>query len=125
MKRILLSLLLVGLTTNQARSLTVTSVAPVQLDNASPAATDIVVDFDAAIELVTKIKEIVGSDLFNIELLETYQGDILDCYCSPLNRVVVLPDDVYVGKRHCKKFWSGKYVIGFMPITEDPIVAYL
>jgi hypothetical protein len=82
-------------------------------------------DFDAAIELITKIKEIVGSNLFNIELVETYQDDILDYHCSPLNRVVVLPNDVYVGKRHCQKFWSGKYVIGFMPITEDPIVAYL
>jgi len=50
MKRILLSLLLVGLTTNQARSLTVTSIAPGQLDNATPAATDIVVDFDATID---------------------------------------------------------------------------
>jgi hypothetical protein len=82
-------------------------------------------DFEAAIELVTQIKEIVGSDLFNIELVEEYQNNILDCCCSPMNRVVVLPDDVYVGKRHCKKFWLGEYVIGFLPVTEEPVVAYL
>ena len=81
-------------------------------------------DFDAAIEVITKIKEIVGSDLFNIELLKEYEDDVLDCSCSPMNRVVVLPNDVYVGGRHCQKFWSGKYVIGFLPVNEDPIVAY-
>jgi len=74
--------------------------------------------------IIAKVKELVGSDFFNVEKITEFPEDILAFYSSEGNRVVVTQNSIHHNyiKHNFKK---EKIKIGFTPKMGRPIAAYL
>ena len=79
-------------------------------------------DYKAIAQLITKIKEISGSNLFNIKHLADFDSEIINIFCSGDNRVVVTSSGVNFKD---KKLAMKNPKIAFTPKMNWPIAAYL
>jgi hypothetical protein len=80
------------------------------------------VDYESMVQLITKVREITGGDNLDINLLETYVGNVLDVYCTGNIKVVQTDQGVnYKGREYPLKNTK----IGFTPKMSYPVAAYL
>jgi hypothetical protein len=76
-------------------------------------------DYDALVQLISHLKEVVGANLFEIVELGTYDSDIVS-YCKNFGtQVVCTEQSVYVDGRAQK--WSKLPKIGFTPKMNVPV----
>lgn len=81
-------------------------------------------DFQGKIEFITRIKEIVGSDNFNIEQLFELDELITAFYNKGTQEVLVTKNDVYVNRRRHQK--PGQHMrVGFTPVARTPIAVWI
>ena len=80
------------------------------------------VDYEAMIQLIAKVREITGGNLFDITHLEDYVGEIVDVFCAGPVRVVQTNKGI-VYKKKDFPFLNAK--VGFTAKMDWPIVAYL
>jgi hypothetical protein len=76
-----------------------------------------------AVAVVIRVKELVGSNLFEIKMLETYNDHILGCYHSGPLRVVTTNKGFYLNKEF--KLFGHKIHVGFSPKMGWPCGLYL
>lgn len=79
-------------------------------------------DYQAVAQIITKVKEISGSNLFDIKLIDTFNSEIIDVFCSGPNRVVVAKAGIHFND---KKLVAKNPKVGFSPKMDWPIAAYL
>lgn len=81
-------------------------------------------DFEAIIHInAAVIKQIVGSNLFDIVELESYESDIDSFFSYDGNRIVILKNHVYVGKNKYD-IPAGKGLFTFTGKMSYPIFVY-
>ena len=80
-------------------------------------------DYEVMGPVITKIKAIAGSNLFEIEELHMYTGNIIACHNSGGVRLVQTDTSLYVNKQN---YTSRKedFVFGFTPKMNRAIAAY-
>ena len=76
-------------------------------------------DYDALVQIVTKIREVVGTDLFEISEIGDYDSDIIAYYKHFGTQVVCTEHSIYVDNR--SQPWSQEPKIGFTPKMNAPI----
>ena len=81
-------------------------------------------DYLAALQIITKVKAIVGSNLFMVEHLGTYDGIVLGIYhCGP-KRIIHTDKCIYLNKQKIE-YNNPKLIIGFTPRSNIPVGIYL
>ena len=81
-------------------------------------------DYAAAIAVIAKVKAIVGSNLFMIEPLGEYDGDVLGVYHSGPTRVVHTTENIYLNKQKIP-YANLKLKIAFTTRMGKAIGAYI
>jgi hypothetical protein len=81
-------------------------------------------DFQAAIKFVMQIKEIIGSNNFEIKEITKFLDSILGFYTKGGKEVVVTNDQIYVAGQPNQKP-AAKFRIGFTPVMNVPIAVWL
>lgn len=81
-------------------------------------------NYDSTIKVIPKIKEIAGSNLFDIQELGHYDSEVLNFASSFGTRVVVTENSIYVGGRIYSRPSAENLHIGFAPRFNTPVVAY-
>jgi hypothetical protein len=79
--------------------------------------------FAIAAQIVTKIKEIMGSNLFDITEIAKFQQDILDVWSCGGLRLVLTTDKAFLNNKEVSVTKGS--VIGFSPKMNRPVAAYL
>lgn len=81
-------------------------------------------DFQAKIEFIAQIKNVVGNNNFNIEELYNFVDYLTGFYSHNNQEVAVTKDEIFYNRK--AKIKPSKSVkIGFTPITRTPIVAWI
>lgn len=81
-------------------------------------------DFQAAIAFVTNVREIIGSNNFDITMLKDYMSQITGFYEHNGKEVVVTTDHIYVNNQQYPKI-NAKFRIGFTTTTHTPVALVL
>lgn len=81
-------------------------------------------DFQATINIIAKVKEIVGSNNFVIEELRKFSGSLIGFFENFGKEVAVTKDQIYLMNQGDNKP-SNKFKIGFTPVLNVPIAAWL
>jgi len=76
-----------------------------------------------AVAVIIQIKEIVGSNLFEIKLLETLTCNIFDCCYSNSQQIIVVDKGLYINKQF--RSFSNTLQVGFSPKMNWPCGVYL
>lgn len=76
-------------------------------------------DYDALVQIVSKIKEIIGTDLFEISEIGEYDGEILAYQKHFGTQVVCTEHSIYVDNR--SQPWIQEPKIGFTPKMNIPV----
>lgn len=82
------------------------------------------VDFQAVIAVVSKIKEITGTDKFDIREMFDAMSKVRAYYASRTHEVVVSSNRLYVD-RLSYPLPAKKFRVGFSPINDIPVAIYI
>jgi len=80
-------------------------------------------DYDALVQIVTKIREVIGTQLFDISEIGEYDSEVLAYYRHFGTEVVCTENSVYVDGR--AQAWDRPPKIGFTPKKNAPICCTL
>ena len=80
-------------------------------------------DYEVMGHIITKIKAMAGSNLFDVEELNWYAGNIIACHNSGGVRLVHTDKGIYVNKQNYASR-QNDFVFGFTPKMNRPIAAY-
>lgn len=81
-------------------------------------------DYTAAVQIIAKVKAIIGSNLFMIEPLGEYEGNILGVYHAGPTRIVHTDKCLYLNK-HKIDHLNPKLKIGFTSRMSKPVGVYV
>lgn len=81
-------------------------------------------DFQAVVAIAAKVKEIVGSNKFDIHELRDYVSQIVGFYEKGGREVVVTTDGLFVNNQPYPKL-NGKFRVGFTTTTQTPVAMIL
>lgn len=81
-------------------------------------------DFQAVVAIAAKVKEIVGSNKFDINELRNYVAQIVGFYEKDGREVVVTTDGMYVNNQPYPRL-QGKFRVGFTTNTHTPVALVL
>lgn len=81
-------------------------------------------DFQSAISFVAAIKEIVGSNNFDINEIREYVGQVVGYYAKGGKEIIVSTDNVYVANQGGVRP-ANKFRVGFTPILNTPVAVWL